>query len=690
MKQSILFLLLLFSFIQSALAQRDIPFDKAHFSNDKIGLKNAISAIEDADAYVEIDEDFHSAIILYKEAYELNSNNSSLNFKIGKSYVHCGTCDRTKALKYLEKALKINSEVSNLLSYYLGRAYHYSSNWKKAISYYNKHIRDYVPPKKGDPNSEYIIGNVSKRVSECQMGLKFSKDVKRVFIDNLGAKINSKFSDFAPVISADESLLFFTSRRTNSTGGKLDINQEYYEDIYFSTTSSKKKKWTYAKNIGPPINTKGHDAVVGLTPGGEEILVFRNGDLYAYIFEGTTWHEPVKFPKWINQKRTRETSASFSPDKKTLYFVSDTEENSLGGHDIFVSEQKANGVWGTPRNLSSIVNTIHDEEGIFIHPDGKTMYFSSNGHSTIGGYDIFKSVLVDGQWTTPENLGLPINTPDDDLFFVLDAGGKHGYYASNRKGGFGEKDIYKITFLGAEKPTLFNTEDNLIASIAKPIEAITFEPTLELATNELTVFKGNVLDFTTKEALSATLEVTDNSTGETVANVKSNTSTGKFLITLPSGKNYGISVKSKHYLFHSENFNLPKGGNFQEVNKDVLLKDIRVGSNIVLKNTFFDHNKSTLKTESKQELANAFQLMKENPTLRIEISGHTDSVGSDSYNERLSKARAKSVVEYLENLGIDNSRLVYKGLGEKKPIADNKTEDGRALNRRTELKVIGI
>jgi outer membrane protein OmpA-like peptidoglycan-associated protein len=321
-------------------------------------------------------------------------------------------------------------------------------------------------------------------------------------------------------------------------------------------------------------------------------------------------------------------------------------------------------------------------------PDGKTLYFSSKGHNTMGGYDIFKTVLENGIWSTPENIGYPINDADDDVFFVLSASGRRGYYAAAHKGGVGEKDIYMITFLGAEKEPLLSTEDNLLASVTAPVKETSVKQAVEIKGPQITLLKGIITDAFTNKPLEATIELIDNVKNEVLATFKSNSATGKYLVSLPSGKNYGISVKADNYLFHSENFDLPANADYQEVTKDIALKNVSVGTKIVLKNIFFDFNKSTLRPESTAELERLIKLLNDVPNMRIEISGHTDNKGSAEYNQKLSESRSKSVVDYLVSKGVNSGRLEFKGYGLTQPIASNDTEEGRQENRRTEFKIL--
>jgi outer membrane protein OmpA-like peptidoglycan-associated protein/YHS domain-containing protein len=443
--------------------------------------------------------------------------------------------------------------------------------------------------------------------------------------------------------------------------------------------------------VGPPINTPGHDASVNLAPDGQKLFTYRDdkgaGNIYESVSIGDKWSEPEKMGKAINSS-FHESSATISYDGKQIYFVSERIDDSFGGRDIFLCTQNNKGKWEIAQNAGAVINTEYNEEGVFLVSDGKTMFFSSEGHNTMGGFDIFKSVWENGAWSKPQNIGYPINTPDDDVFFVIAASGKHGYYASVKPDGFGDRDIYMITFLGAEKPLKMDTEDNLLASITAPIKEMAIAQVVEIKENKVTLLKGVITDALTNQPLEAEITLVDNLKNLEIATFKSNSKSGKYLVSLPSGINYGIAVKKDGYLFHSENFDIPVEANYQEVVKDVALKNIAVGNKIVLKNIFFDFDKATLRPESTAELERLTKLLVDVPTMRIEISGHTDNKGSATYNQTLSENRAKSVVEYLISKGIVAARLEFKGYGLQQPIAPNETDEGRQLNRRTEFKIL--
>lgn len=681
-------LLVLSLIITNSGFSQNIEFSKEFFKEDKDGLKLAKDNIEKGDAFFnEGAIYFKQAIDPFLEANKFNPNNALLNFKLGQCYL--SSSFKLKAIPHLEKAQQLNPTLDTYLDYFLGRAYHLDKQWDKAIKHFS------VFQKSLNANEDkQMYEDVSKYIKECYVGKELTQKPIRVFIDNLGGEVNSQYTDYGPVISADESVLLFTSRRPNTIGGRIDPGMnEYFEDIYIAYKQPD-GKWSKAMNMGEGINTEDHDANSGLSADGTKFLIYigkNNGDLYESQLLGETWSKPEAMNKNINTDKYHESSACYSPDGKAVYFVSD-KPGGIGDRDIYISYKDEKGKWGEANNLGPVVNTKYGEEGIFIHPDGKTLYFSSQGHKGMGGYDIFKTIYNDSTkaWSVPENIGYPVNTPDDDVFFVVSASGKHGYYTSFSPGGFGEKDLYMITFLGLEKPMIQNNEDNLLASQAAPVKETVVAQVVEIKDAQLTILKGVITDALTGKVLEATIEIIDNQMNQVIASFTSNSSTGKYLVSLPAGKNYGIAVKKDGYLFHSENFDIPNTSAFQQITKDVELKNIAVGSKIILKNIFFDFDKATLRPESTNELQRLTKLLVDVPTLKIEILGHTDSKGANDYNLKLSDNRAKAVVDYLIKAGISANRLTSKGYGEEQPISTNDTDEGRQLNRRTEFKIVSM
>lgn len=679
--------------LSTGLFAQSVEFDKDNFKDNKDGLKAAKDNLKTGDGLYEQGPMYYKeAITSYEKANEFNPNNAELNYKLGDCYL--ASMFKYKALPHLEKALKLKPSIDPRVHFLLGQAYHIDMQFDKAITSYSR----YQPIALQDMNP-MVREDLQLRINQCYNGKKIVAEPVRVFIDNLGDNINTEYNEYGAVISADESVIVFTARRPNSTGGKIapELN-EHYEDIYISHMKED-GSWEPAKNMGENVNTKDHDANSGLSADGQRFLIYmgksNQGDLFESQLIGEEWGKPEDLGKNINTKY-HESSACYSPDGNAIYFVSE-KPGGQGAHDIYVSRLDEKGKWGEAVNLGPTINTRYEEEAVYMHPDGKTLYFSSEGHNSMGGYDIFKSIYNSDtkEWGEPTNIGYPVNTTENDVFFVISASGKHGYYTSKRKDSKGGRDLYRITFLGAEKPMVLNNEDNLLASVAKPIKETVIAPIIDIKEAQLTILKGVISDFLTHDKLEAEIEIVDNEAGEVIATFKSNSSSGKYLVSLPAGKNYGIAVKKDGYLFHSENFDIPNTAAFQEVEKNVELKKLAIGSQIVLRNIFFDLNKATLRPESTTELQRLTKLMNDVPTLKIELGGHTDSRGSDANNQVLSEKRAKAVVDYLTKEGISADRLKWAGYGETKLVNGCKngvkcSDKEHQLNRRTEFKVLSF
>ncbi|MCF8351278.1 MAG: OmpA family protein [Bacteroidales bacterium] len=679
----------LFIFIMGQLlAQQNVEFDKDNFPDQRKELRDVIKKLKEADDLLEeAPPKYAEALELYLEAYDFNPNNALLNYSIGKCYLH--TKQKPKAIPYLEKAMKLDPDVAANLQYLLAMGYHYNYEFDKAIDHYNKYRHSLTPYEL----TEYGAA-VEKRIMECEDARDIVRNPVWIFKDNLGNIVNSKYPEYSPIVNADETVLMFTSCRDVTTGGDIDEDYNvYYEDIYITRKDG--EVWTRPFNPGKPFNDDSHDAIVGLSTDASHVLIYKGekngGDIYICQIEDGEWQRPATLPKEINTKY-HETGACFSPDMQTLYFVSD-KEGGYGGSDIYYChvdpDSKPHRLkFEDPMNMGSAINTPYDEEAVFMQADGKTIYFSSKGHKTMGGYDIFKSEFKNGKWTEPVNIGHPINTPDDDVFFSVNITGKHGYYASFEQDGYGGQDLYMVTFLGPEKPLIHHSDYEYLAFEVKPVDETLLEEEVEVKDFAMVTVRGTVMDQVTHSPLGVIMEIIDNESNRVIASFESNERTGEYLVSLPSGKSYGLAVKAKEYLFHSENFDIPPVTEFREMKKDIYLKKVEIGSKIILQNIFFEFNEAKLQPESMPELERLVKLMKDVPTLKIEISGHTDNVGSELYNQELSEKRAKAVVDYLVAKGVDRNRLTYKGYGLTQPIASNETEEGRAMNRRTEFKVI--
>jgi outer membrane protein OmpA-like peptidoglycan-associated protein len=350
---------------------------------------------------------------------------------------------------------------------------------------------------------------------------------------------------------------------------------------------------------------------------------------------------------------------TLSADGQTLVFTS-RRSGSKGMADLWVTYKRSNGRWSLPENLGDSINTVMDEFGPYLHPDGQTLYFSSAGHPGMGGKDIFYSKRkADGSWGKPVNMGYPINTKNEEMHMIVSADGKKGYFSSDREGGVGLRDIYSFELYDAAQPV------------------------------PVTFMRGKVTDKKTGKPMKAAFEVIDLQTGVTRVNSSSDKVTGEFLVSLPSGSRYAVNVNAPGYLFYSGSYTLGKSLKpNEEFQVDIQLSPIAVGESMVLNNIFFASGSSALLNESKLELNKLVELFAANPKMKIEVGGHTDNVGNDQSNLTLSEQRAKSVVAYLTEKGVTADRLTSKGYGKTKPIADNSSEEGRSKNRRTEFKVV--
>jgi outer membrane protein OmpA-like peptidoglycan-associated protein/tetratricopeptide (TPR) repeat protein len=693
MKNIRLIIVLTIGFIGSFTAQ-DVEFKASNFKDDKEKFKVANEHFEkgaellekgNQAIYAVIDPgtDFKAAIIEFNEAYSFNPKSALLNFYLGNAYLY--TNEKYKANKYLQEALKLNPEVDDFLYFYLGMTAQLDGDFSTAVKHYKK-----FESSSKSKQIESLGRMLTKRIKECEYGEQMYKSPERVWIDNVKS-VNSSADDYSPCITTDGSTMMITSNRAN--GHTPNSVGEYDGDIYMSEI--KNGKWSTPVNAGAPLSTEKDETASMLSYDGTKLLSFKmeadDYNVYESDLKGSKWSTPMALHRSLNTIADQ-TYASYYKNNRRLYFVTSkkaTGENSKGSEIYYCQKMNnSNTEFGAAQTVGIDVNTKFNEGSVYIHPRGDIMYFCSEGHNSMGGYDIFMSQYKQGKWQEPVNLGYPINTPYDDYFFAVTASGKYAYIASNREGGEGGLDIYKVTFWGEPKELQSSTEDYLLASIANPIQEVQIEKEVAVDKTALTVFKGITIDAISRKAVEATIELTDNTSGSIIETFTTNSASGKFLLSLEAGKNYGIAVKAPGYLFHSENFDVMEPTGFNMINKTIELKNIKKGSKIALRNIFFDSGKSILKSESNSELDRLVKLMKDVPALVIEISGHTDNVGSESMNAQLSKDRAQAVVSYLTSKGIAASRLQAKGYGSSKPIATNDNADGRQQNRRTEFEIL--
>ncbi|MCB9361581.1 MAG: PD40 domain-containing protein [Flavobacteriales bacterium] len=616
------------------------------------------------------------AIKLYEEgknAYDMRNNElAELNFlealekdpnfaeaELLLAYVYTETGKYEAAIEHYNKSIAIKPDLFpeahasvGLLELRFGR---YEAAQKSLTNYFKF------------TDSPLMMKDAAKKgLIDCEFAMEALKNPVPFEPKNLGAGINSELPEYFPSLSADGMYLLYT-RRLNSEKTYDGFNEDFYISKYDG------HNWQQSINL-KGINSMNNEGAPTISPNGQFLIFTSCADMngygpdrkgygscdlfYAYNIGGK-WTNPKNLGTPINTQHW-ETQPSFSSDGKTLYFVRGFRtRNGIKQQDIWTSELSEGGVWSTPSRLSDVINTDGREESVFIHPDNKTLYFSSDGHPGMGGLDLYMSTKnEDGQWTTPVNLGYPINTFNDENSLLVDAEGKLAYFASNREGGYGDLDLYA-----------FELPEN-----ARP--------------NRVTYLAGKVYDAETKEVLPARFELINLQNKEVAVQSYADEVTGDYLVCLPVNKDYALNVSQPGYLFHSENFTLTEGTIDKPFKKDVPMHKIKVGQSVVLKNVFFETAKFDLKTRSEIELDKLVDFLNKNEKLKIELSGHTDNIGDTKMNQTLSENRSKAVFDYLVKKGIDTMRLTTKGYGDTQPIATNDTDAGRAENRRTEFKVI--
>ena len=503
------------------------------------------SMYSDAEQFF-VNENYTAALPLYLKLDSMKSN-ANLQFKIGFCYLNAATY-KTKSIPYFENAIKdiakryeegeISEKKAPLATYYyLAKAYHLNYEFDKAVDMYNRYKNELGTD---DPKMAAEIADIDHDIETCNNGKTLIKDPKKVIITNLGPGVNTPYPDYSPVVSLDEQTLIFTSRREGGYSDEKEPNGQYFEDIY--TSDYVNGQWDKAKSIGNNINTAGHEATINLSADGLKLLIYKdhkgNGDLYLSEYKDKSWTVPEFVSAPINSGAW-ESHACFSADNRILYFVSD-RPGGYGGRDIYKCLRLPNGDWGPAQNLGPVINTKYDEDGVFIHPDGKQIFFSSKGHQSMGGFDIFSSVINDenGNWSEPQNIGYPVNTPDDDVFYITTADGKRAFFSSDKEGGYGEKDIYMIT-----------------------------SPDLE--PRDIVILVGKIVNRSSEPVNSIRVTLINAKTNDTLQVLNGNATTGKFGTNLPVGNTYKASyvVNGKEIL--NETLESPKGQGYLVIKREL-------------------------------------------------------------------------------------------------------------------------
>lgn len=644
----------------------DVPFDKEHI-HDGARLKTALAAIRKGDALaIRGGLDLPRAMASYEEALRINPDNAELNLKLGVCILN-GPHPHT-ALATIQRAEELDPALPRV-HYLLGFALQLNAKWDEAVEAYTRHAQ--IIRLSPDPDRTYNM--VDKHITECRNGKALMASPVRATVMNLGSAVNTVGGEYGALLDP-KGRLYFTARRVGTTGGKVNkVNNQWFEDIYGSRWEA--NGWSAAQPLPEPLNCSRNDATVSLSADGNQMILYRDeedgGDLHVSVRSGSGWTVPVPLSAPVNSS-AQESSAWRTADGRWLYFVS-SREGGLGGSDIYRSPWDAvSNTWGDAENLGPDINTIYDEDGVFLPADGNTLYFASQGHFTIGGYDLFKSRLTNGRWSKPENLGWPVNSPGDDQFLVLSADGTTGYFNSVRPGGVGGDDIYRVEFPVGRQVD----HTAMLVSAGQGIPMSEDDRKLRLI--------GFIKGLKMMEPINATVEFMALEDPVFKASFTTAPNTGEFTAEVPAGQDYVVHVTADGYLIHSEHVESAKG----QVRMDVDLKGLDPGNTEVMRNIFFERNSYKLKESSASELEKLAEFLGKHPALRIEVQGHTDSDVGPIPNQELSEARAYVVFNWLVAHGISPDRLEAKGYGDSMPMRPNMDEGEKALNRRTVIRVL--
>lgn len=658
---------------------------------------NAYGQVENKEAAQQIVEIANEAyfnlkvILLANEQYvhaaDLDSTNIDANYMAGKTYLE--TNSKASATKYLLRVYRMNPNHKFNILFLIGQGYHFGEEFEKAIEYYDMYLKKLSQNTRKSGDGFTSEAEVRRKIYECQNGIEFVNAPRDYAIENMGPSINSEWDDFAPVVTADESFMAFTTRRQegNSNADVFD-DMLYYEDVFYSRRIG--DIWQPARNIGPPVNIIYHSSNLAISADGSQLYLFKSqngGDIFlSEKNPDGTWSEPEALNSNINSTYF-ENAASISPDGNTLFFSSDrpiTEGKT--DLDIYYSKKDLKGEWGVAKNIGPFINTPYDDDGPFIDYDGKTLYFSSKGHKGMGGYDIFKSEYdeVADSWSVPKNLGYPMNSPDNDIYFQSTPDGKRGYYASAKANGLGFTDIYHIKLADLDAPPM-KVEAKKIEQ-PEPEKPIMEAPVIKKPV--ALIFK--VVDKQTRAALDADISISKAGTSTIVSAKRIGDGLYQAEFNNTSITQYNITVQRSGYMYKNVPVSIPAmTTRSNRIAKQVLLDKIQVGYSQVIRNVYFDFGTAMLNDRSNPELNKLLKVLQENPSYFIEISGHTDNVGGNDFNLWLSNRRAQAIVNYMVKRGQNERRFIVKGYGEERPLASNDDEElGRELNRRVEFKVL--
>jgi len=587
---------------------------------------------------------FKAALSEYVLADSVQPKNVLITFRIAACELNIGK--KSTALKKLLALEPTANKLPIEYYFYLGKSYHLNYEFTQSMSMYIKY-REMLVNQGG--KQQKIIADLDRFIDQVKFAQKLYSNPIKINVKPISEFVNTSFAEYSPIVTLDEKKLYFTSRRPENVGGKKDpIDDDFYEDIYVSEKSE--IGWSLPKNVGNSVNSDNHDAVVGISEDGQKMFVYKNtlheiggkqsGDIFYSELIGDRWETPVAFENGINTVYF-EPSASINANENMIFFASD-KPGGYGGTDIYVTSLLPNGKWTNPKNLGNKINTSENDDSPFLMPDGKVLYFTSEGHLGMGGHDIFYSKLdTNGNWSSPVNLGYPINSPDDDIYFSWSADGNRIYFSSIREE-FGKtnSDIYVGEFVA-------KNEEHVV------------------------MLKGKVQNRITKEPLKALIKVFELANNKLVGVHHSNSISGDYQLILPEGINYRVVVEKDNYLFNSLNLNVPESKSYVELSKDLYLDTVFAGRSIYLRNVFFANNSNDIQIESSSELDALVEVLEKNPHLYIELMGNIDDINDKEHNKFLSESRAVVISEYLTKHGIDETRIISVGCAEITPTNAN-------------------
>ncbi|MGC1391874.1 MAG: OmpA family protein [Bacteroidales bacterium] len=667
-------------------AQTDVSIRRKDFKINKQGFSEAWKHIADGDVYYsEKGIWYNDAYCEYLQALIYNNSNAELNYKTGVSALFSDK--KEEAAGFFLKAIELKKDVAEDVLLLTGRSLQYAGRFSEAIEKFTGYLAS--PGKKSQKNT--LLARES--IQECNSALLVTKDTLRISINNLGPNINSNSDDYSEVLTSDGKTIYFASRREIPKSGKRHPDTKFDENIFVSSLVN--GSWLPATSAGNKLTTKYCEAPLYINSANNMLYVYtgysNKGDIRVSVNKKGVWKTPGSIPYKINT-RGSETSFTFSPSGDEIYYVSDHGKDNIGGKDIYFIKKINDRKWSKPQNAGRVINTIYDEEAVRFSKTGDTLFFASKGHNSIGGFDIFYSIKnKSGMWDTVRNIGYPVNTPWDEIFYYPSpVDDSSFYFVSNRSGGIGGLDIYQGKIL-PPKPVIVTPpppkrDTVIIRDTILVIKQVAPQPVVQQDRGVYLI--GKVEDSEKSEPVLAKIDVRDISTNEVIGTTASSDTDGSYRIRLPAKKSYLIDLHATGYLSDMKRIDVPDNWTKEVYNLNVELIKVKVGKKVVLNNILFETGKSVLTSGSYKELDRLLIIMKENAQMKIEISGHTDNTGSGPLNSKLSEARAKAVVDYLVQKGIDHSRMEFKGYGSLQPISDNTTVAGRTKNRRVEFKIL--